>query len=35
MLTSFGVNKSAFYTPEHNAKWNPKELSFEGLEMQS
>ena len=26
--------KRAFYIPEHNAKRDPKELSFEGLEMQ-
>ena len=35
MLTGFGMYKRAFYTPEHNAKWDPKESSFEGLEMQS
>ena len=26
--------KRAFYIPEHNAKRDSKELSFEGLEMQ-
>ena len=26
--------KRAFYIPEHNAKRDLKELSFEGLEMQ-
>ena len=35
MLTGFGMYKRTFYTPERNAKWDPKESSFEGLEMQS
>ena len=38
MLTGLKVSslacKRAFHVPEQNAKRDPKELSFEGLEMQ-
>ena len=38
MLTGLKVSSLAckylFYRPEHNAKGDPKELNFEGFEMQ-
>ena len=38
MLTDWKVSclacKCVFYRPEHNAKGDPMELNFEGLEMQ-
>ena len=33
-MSSF-ISKCLFYKPEHNAKSDPIEMNFEGLEMQN
>ena len=33
LKVSFLACKCAFYRPEHNVRWDPIELNFEGLEM--